>query len=88
MESLISYIIEKADGLNLRYEVNRFPSGAAMIDIWVKHTFCVIQLYQDEIGMSLFEKGDVIPFDSRPDRSFKNEKVFKDEFEKMLSIRQ
>jgi hypothetical protein len=86
--SLISYIIEKADRINLRYEVNRFPSGAAMIDIWMEHSFCVIQLYKDEMGMSLLADREAVPLDTRPDRSFENEKTFKDEFEKMLSIRQ
>ncbi len=88
MESLISYIIEKADELNLRYEIHRFPSGAAMIDIWLKHAFCVIQLYQDEIGMSLIEDEKAIPFDTRPDRSFNRERVFKEELEKVLSTYQ
>jgi len=86
--SLISYIIEKADRLNLRYEVNRFPSGAAMIDIWMEHSFCVIQLYRDEMGMNLLADRKDVLLDTRPDRSFKNEKAFKDEFEKVLSIRQ
>lgn len=85
LESLISYLIQKAGELNLRYEVHHFPSGAAIIDIWMEHAFCVIQLYKEEIGMSLLEDGEDVPLDTRPDRSFENEKTFKDEFERVLS---
>jgi len=52
---LLLYIIEKLKERNLQYEVHRFPSGAAIIDIWMEHAFCVIQPYQDEIGMSLIK---------------------------------
>ena len=56
-----------------------------MIDIWMEHSFCVIQLYKDEMGVSLLKNGEDVPLDTRPDRSFENEKAFKDEFEKVLS---
>ncbi|WP_162817719.1 hypothetical protein U0035_04605 [Niabella yanshanensis] len=56
-----------------------------MIDIWMEHSFCVIQPYRDEIGMSLLVDREDVPLDTTPDRYFEKEKAFKDEFERVLS---
>ena len=81
MKELLPYIIDKIS--DLRYEIHSFDSGAVMVDIWKGNSFYVIQIYQDEIGLSLVT-AETTPFDTTPDQSFKNTDEFKKVFESIL----
>lgn len=83
MKHLLPYIIDRTAEHSLKYEIHHFDSGAVMIDIWSKNGFYVIQIEKERIGLSLITEPNTA-FDTIPDQSFKDEKEFKNEFEKIF----
>ena len=51
-------IISLIEQYNLRHQVNDFPSGCSMIDIWINDDFVVIQDEPDRIGFSIVNEPD------------------------------
>lgn len=83
MKKLLPEIIKKLDLAKVKYEVHNFDSGAIMVDIFINDRFYVIQIYGDEIGLSLNTE-ETGWFDIIPDQSFKDPSGFKVEFEKIF----
>ena len=83
MKDMLPYITARIEQAKAQYEVHSFNSGAVMIDIFIDDRFYVIQINGDEIGLSQNTE-DTIPFDTRPDRSFRDVAAFKREFEKVF----
>lgn len=87
MKKLLSGIINKLDISNVKYEVHNFDSGAVMVDIFIKDKFYVVQIYGDEIGLSLNTK-DTGVFDIIPDKLYKDSEEFKKDFGKIFEALQ
>jgi hypothetical protein len=51
----------------IKHQVNDFPSGCSMIDIWIADRFYVIQIEHESIGISLVDGSD---FSTIPDERF------------------
>lgn len=83
MKKLVPDIINKLNIENVRYDVHQFDSGAVMIDIYIKDKFYVIQIFGDEIGLSL-NKENTSWFDIIPKKSFKDTKEFQKVFEEIF----
>jgi hypothetical protein len=83
MKRLLPDIINKLDLAKVMYEVHNFDSGAIMVDIFINVRFYVIQIYGDEIGLSLNTE-ETGWFDIIPDQSFKDPSEFKAAFEKIF----
>jgi hypothetical protein len=69
------FIYGLANAKGLRIEWQDFPSGYAMVDIWVGEAFVVIQLGPGLLGLSLILPGDA-DFDVRPDEMFEDFEAF------------
>ena len=82
MKKVLTDIINQLDFAKVRYEIHNFDSGAIMIDIWINERFYVVQIFGDEIGMSLVTENT--GFDNIPDKSFKDPNEFYKEFEKVF----
>lgn len=83
MTHLLPYIIENLEYFKLKHEINRFDSGAIMVDIWINDKLHVVQIDDESIGLSLVTENTAL-FDIIPDVSFSEEKQFKIEFQKIL----
>ncbi len=83
MKKLLPDIINRLDLVKVKYEVHHFDSGALMVDIFINEKFYVIQIYGDEIGISLNTE-ETGMFDIIPDKSFKDSTLFYVEFEKIF----
>jgi hypothetical protein len=53
-----SQIFSVIQQYNLRHQVNDFPSGCSMIDIWINDNLVVIQVEPDRIGFSMVNEPD------------------------------
>lgn len=67
------------------YKIHRFPSGVAMIDIWVDDLFYVIQFEENSIGISEVNNENA-SFDMIPDKRFDDESTFLMNFRSILKI--
>ena len=67
----IDYISNNEKFLNCKIVIEKFSSGAHMIDIWVRDFMLVIQIYQGKLGASKIQK-DFAEFSSNPDIIFTN----------------
>ncbi|WP_162903090.1 hypothetical protein [Taibaiella koreensis] len=76
----LPYIIDRVQQAGLRYELHTFPSGAAMVDIWIEDRFYVVQIDDRIIGLSLVTD-DTTWFDIIPDQSFTDPLLFQQAFE-------
>jgi len=85
VKEILPYIITRLKKAKVKYEVHWFDSGATMIDIWVNNYFYVIQLDDDEIGLSLVTEKTLL-FDNKPDSVFKDQETFKIELEKIPQL--
>ena len=83
MEELIAYIETHLAKTSMRYEINKFDSGATMIDIWFLDKLYVVQHDKNIFGLSEVND-DTLLFDISPDKLFDSFEDFKFEFEKML----
>ena len=83
MKRLLPDIINKLDLAKVKYEIHNFDSGAIMVDIFINDRYYVIQIYRDEIGLSLNTEETGF-FDMIPDQSFKDPNGFKTAFEKIF----
>jgi hypothetical protein len=83
MKRLLPEIINKLDLAKIKYEVHNFDSGAIMVDIFINDKFYVIQIYRDEIGLSLNTE-ETGWFDIIPDQSFKDPNEFGAAFENIF----
>ncbi|MFZ4796383.1 MAG: hypothetical protein ACOYMA_02750 [Bacteroidia bacterium] len=83
MKKLLPDFINKLNHENLKYEVHHFDSGAVMVEIYIKEKFYVIQIYGNEIGLSLIYE-DISWFDVIPDKSFKDAQEFQKAFEEIF----
>jgi hypothetical protein len=83
MKKLVPDIINKLNIENVKYEVHHFDSGAVMVDIYIKDKFYVIQIFGDEIGLSL-NTDNTSWFDIIPKKSFKDAKEFQKVFEEIF----
>lgn len=57
-----------------------------MVDIYIKEKFYVIQIYGNEIGLSLINE-DTGWFDIIPDKSFKDAQEFQKAFEEIFILK-
>jgi hypothetical protein len=57
-----------------KFEVHAFPSGAYMIDIWVRKEFYCIQLSENTFGISHVSKD--VDFSTTPDETYSSFKEF------------
>lgn len=64
-----------AKAQNIRIEWQDFPSGYAMVDIWIKDAFVVLQLGPGLLGLSQLTGNESI-FDVSPDEHFDNSDEF------------
>ncbi len=71
IQELLKRTVEKFVELNIDYEVERFPSGCVMLDIWHDKKFYVIQFEMELVGLS--EINDDIGFDTIPDEKFEDD---------------
>ena len=85
MKKLLPDIINRLDSAKVKYEVHNFDSGAVMVDIFIKDKFYVIQIYGDEIGLSLNTE-DTMPFDIIPDKSYTDANEFNIDFERIFNL--
>lgn len=83
MKKLVPDIINKLNIENVKYDVHQFDSGAVMVDIYIKDKFYVIQIFENEIGLSLNTE-DTGWFDVFPNRSFKDKLEFQKAFEEIF----
>lgn len=83
MIKLLPEIISKLCNENVKYEVHHFDSGAVMLHIFIKEKVYVIQIYGNEIGLSLNNE-DTGWFDIIPDKSFKDAQEFQKAFEEIF----
>jgi hypothetical protein len=83
MKKVLPYIVDTLKKSNVKYKVHSFESGAVMVDIWIDNDFFVIQIDGETIGLSLITK-ETTPFDIIPDKTFKNETLFKNAFENIF----
>ena len=83
MKRLLPDIINKLDLAKVKYEIHNFDSGAIMVDIFINDKFYVIQIYGEEIGLSLNTE-ETRWFDIIPDKSFKDPNEFMAAFEKIF----
>lgn len=83
MKKLLPYIVDTLKKSNVKYKVHSFDSGAVMVDIWIEYNFYVIQIDGETIGLSLITK-ETTPFDIIPDKTFKNETLFKNTFDNIF----
>lgn len=67
MKDAKNLILEILSSEDIEFEINDFPSGCCMIDIWVGEQFYVIQIEPESIGISLVEGPD---FSTIPDERF------------------
>ncbi|PZR09225.1 MAG: hypothetical protein DI539_22195 [Flavobacterium psychrophilum] len=86
MEKVITYIVERMENVNGRYDIDRFDSGAVMIDCWIGERLYNIQLEGNKIGLSLVTE-DTTWFDTIPDQLYENIDDFKPAFENTLTGR-
>ena len=84
MKKILPDIVSRLEKEKVKYEVHNFPSGAAMVDVFINDKFYVIQIDGDEIGLSLNTK-DTGLFDIIPDKSFKDPIAFHADFEKIFN---
>jgi hypothetical protein len=63
---VVHFLSEKG----VRHSVETFPSGAIMIDIWVRKHFYVLQFSEGTVGFSKVEECD---FGTSPDEVYYNE---------------
>ncbi|PSK89817.1 hypothetical protein [Taibaiella chishuiensis] len=80
---LVAYIVNRLQQAQLRHEVEHFPSGAVMIDIWIGDRFYVVQLDGTRMGLSEVT-GETSPFDVLPDQVFEDQDRFKAALEKII----
>ena len=85
MKKLLPDIIKRLDIAKVKYEVHNFDSGAVMVDVFINDKFYVIQIYCDEIGLSIITE-DTMPFDIIPDKSYKSVNEFNIDFEKIFNL--
>jgi RNAse (barnase) inhibitor barstar len=85
MKNLLPDIINRLDLAKVKYEIHNFDSGAVMVDIFIHDKLYVIQIYEDEIGLSLNTE-DTMPFDIIPDKSYKDATEFKKDFGRIFEI--
>jgi len=71
MKVFVTSIVSRFNKMNIKHEIHSFDSGAFMIDFWVGDNFYCIQLYKEEIGISLITD-KTLPFDIIPDLIFKS----------------
>lgn len=84
MKKLLSDITSRLNDAKVKYEVHDFPSGAVMVDIWIRDKFFVIQIDGDVIGLSEVTEETGL-FDIIPDKSYKDAREFIRDFEKIFS---
>jgi RNAse (barnase) inhibitor barstar len=83
MRQFLTDIVNKLDTSDVKYEIHKFDSGAIMIDIFVQDKFYVVQIYKDEIGLSLNTDNTGV-FDIIPDKTYKDPNEFKKDFSKIF----
>ena len=80
---IINFITKILSDEKIKFELDTFPSGCSMIDIWFNDLFFVIQIENESIGISLIT--DEEPgFDTIPDERFYDFDKFKEMFEKIF----
>ena len=82
MKENLPLILRRLNQLNIRHEVHTFDSGAVMVDIWLNDLFYIIQIWKDQIGLSLVTKET--SFDIIPDNSYSDFEIFKEDLERLL----
>jgi len=82
LEETIKYIVTRLTESNIRYEIHRVPSGAAMVDIWINGSFYVVQLFDGKIGLSNLK--DNPGFDTIPDTTYDDFEKFQVAFSSLL----
>lgn len=85
MKDLLPYIVKRLDPLDVRYEVHHFDSGAVMVDIFIEDELYVIQIFGNEVGLSLVTEETGL-FDTIPDRLYDKIEDFKNGFESTISL--
>ncbi len=83
MKKIIPDVINRLDLAKVKYEIHNFESGAVMIDIFINDKFYVIQIYGNEIGLSLITEETM--FDIIPDKSYIDIIEFNTNFEKIFN---
>lgn len=76
-QEMYQFVIDHLTRLSIRHESHEFASGAAMLDIWYKDLFFVIQFEKDFIGLSEVESH--AEFDAIPDKKFLDDGDFEKE---------
>ncbi|MDN5204606.1 hypothetical protein QQ008_24655 [Fulvivirgaceae bacterium BMA10] len=66
----------------LKFEIYKFDSGAAMIDIWANSDFYCIQMTEDKFGWSKVDEDS--GFSATPDSGYLNWSNFKNEFDEII----
>lgn len=84
MVHLLPHIVKKLEKAALRHEVQKFDSGAVMVDFWINEMLYVIQIESKIIGLSKVDE-TTTPFDIIPEHSFDNERLFMMGFDSILS---
>ena len=83
MEKVLEYISSRLRDEGLRHEINKFDSGAVMVDIWKDDLFYVVQIEDKRIGLSLIND-DNPGFDTIPDKSYDTMDKFIIDFERIF----
>ena len=84
MKDLLPYIVEQLDLLDVRYEIHHFDSGAIMVDIFIEDKLYVIQIFENDLGLSLVTDETGL-FDIIPDKSYNDIEEFKKDLQNTLS---
>lgn len=76
------YIITSLNNEKIKHQVNDFPSGCCMIDIWKGDKFYVIQIEPGSIGVSLVDGMDLSTI---PDERYDDFREFSRKFAEILA---
>jgi len=68
IQALTGSIVEEVEKHGAKYQMHSFDSGAVMIDVWWKDQLYVVQMHEQQLGLSRVT--DEIDFSTVPDESF------------------
>jgi len=83
-QDIHDYIISLLKSAGIKHEINEFPSGCKMIDIWHNKEFYCVQIEEGFVGFSHI-KTEADGFDAVPDFKFTDLEKFKTHFEWTLN---
>ncbi|MET0464054.1 MAG: hypothetical protein ABW007_12910 [Chitinophagaceae bacterium] len=82
IQSLTGSIVEEVEKHGAKYQVTSFDSGAVMIDVWWKDQLYVVQMHEQQLGLSLVT--DDNGFSTVPDESFTHAELLLENFKRIF----